>query len=84
MSVAVALGITIAAHSNLSGSIVMFARVARVASLAAVRRTPSVALRALQTREKSSLASMLNVRRPFPLSSSFFKPCITSSDLAHV
>ncbi|KAL3669764.1 hypothetical protein V7S43_005144 [Phytophthora oleae] len=41
----------------------MFARVARVATLSAVRRTPSVALRALralQTREKSSLASMLN------------------------
>ncbi|KAG1684795.1 hypothetical protein DVH05_009404 [Phytophthora capsici] len=38
----------------------MFARVARVATLSAARRTPSVALRALQTREKSSLASMLN------------------------
>ncbi|KAG7387657.1 hypothetical protein PHYPSEUDO_013907 [Phytophthora pseudosyringae] len=38
----------------------MFARVARVASLAAVRRTPSVALRALQTRKESSLTSLLN------------------------
>ncbi|KAG6572516.1 Mitochondrial glycoprotein [Phytophthora cinnamomi] len=37
----------------------MFARVARVASLSAARRAPSVALRALQTREKSSLASVL-------------------------
>ncbi|KAH7473948.1 hypothetical protein PRIC1_015085 [Phytophthora ramorum] len=38
----------------------MFARVARAASFAAVRRTPSVALRALQTREKSTLVSILN------------------------
>ncbi|POM77395.1 Mitochondrial glyco protein [Phytophthora palmivora] len=38
----------------------MFARVARVATFTAVRRTPSVALRALQTREKSSFASILN------------------------
>ncbi|EGZ26857.1 hypothetical protein PHYSODRAFT_538644 [Phytophthora sojae] len=37
----------------------MFARVARAATLSATRRAPSVALRALQTREKSSLASVL-------------------------
>ncbi|OWZ15248.1 hypothetical protein PHMEG_00011142 [Phytophthora megakarya] len=38
----------------------MFARVARVATLTAARRSPSVALRALQTREKTSFASILN------------------------
>ncbi|EEY58284.1 uncharacterized protein PITG_00930 [Phytophthora infestans T30-4] len=37
----------------------MFARVARVASLTAVRRTPSMGLRALQTREKGSLSTFL-------------------------
>ncbi|KAE9049019.1 hypothetical protein PR003_g3617 [Phytophthora rubi] len=37
----------------------MFARVARVATLSAARRAPCMALRALQTREKSSLVSVL-------------------------
>ncbi|ETI50720.1 hypothetical protein, variant [Phytophthora nicotianae CJ01A1] len=38
---------------------IMFARVARVASLTAVRRTPSLGLRALQSREKSSISNLL-------------------------
>ncbi|KAF1792726.1 S-adenosyl-L-methionine-dependent methyltransferase [Phytophthora cactorum] len=43
---------------SLDGSM-MFARVARVASLTAVRRTPSMGLHALQTREKASLVNVL-------------------------
>uniref|UniRef100_A0AAV1U7R3 Mitochondrial glyco protein n=1 Tax=Peronospora matthiolae TaxID=2874970 RepID=A0AAV1U7R3_9STRA len=38
----------------------MFARVARAATFTAARRSPPVALCALQTREKSSLVSVLN------------------------
>ncbi|CAI5734948.1 unnamed protein product [Hyaloperonospora brassicae] len=38
----------------------MFSRVAHVAASSAFRRSPSLALRALQTREKSSLVSVLN------------------------
>uniref|UniRef100_M4B837 Mitochondrial glyco protein n=1 Tax=Hyaloperonospora arabidopsidis (strain Emoy2) TaxID=559515 RepID=M4B837_HYAAE len=38
----------------------MFARVARAATFTAARRSPSVALCALQTREKSSIVSVLN------------------------
>ncbi|KUF78052.1 Mitochondrial acidic protein mam33 [Phytophthora nicotianae] len=42
-----------------SSKSIMFARVARVASLTAVRRTPSLGLRALQSREKSSISNLL-------------------------
>ena len=41
----------------------MFARVARIATFSAARRTPFVGRRAWQTREKSSLVTLLNVRR---------------------
>ncbi|TDH69525.1 hypothetical protein CCR75_003949 [Bremia lactucae] len=42
-----------------SRELMLFSRVARVTSRIALRRTPSTALRTLETRQKSSLASLL-------------------------